>query len=100
MLYKSYRLLIKQAAKYQIMIDAHEPIKPTGIRRTYPNMMTREGTRGMEGVNEDLFADIIVRLGSLVSAAPEIIELDLNPLLGTKKHVTAVDARIRIEKQS
>ncbi|MFT6842204.1 MAG: alpha-glucosidase [Psychroserpens sp.] len=43
-----YRNVLEQAAKYQIMIDAHEPIKPTGIRRTYPNMMTREGTRGME----------------------------------------------------
>ncbi|SFS62739.1 glycoside hydrolase family 97 protein [Lutibacter maritimus] len=43
-----YRKVIEKAAKYQIMINAHEPIKPTGIRRTYPNMMTREGTRGME----------------------------------------------------
>ncbi len=43
-----YRAVVTQAAKYQIMINAHEPIKPTGIRRTYPNMMTREGTRGME----------------------------------------------------
>jgi alpha-glucosidase len=43
-----YRAVIRQAAKHQIMINAHEPIKPTGIRRTYPNMMTREGARGME----------------------------------------------------
>jgi len=43
-----YREVVEQAAKYEIMINAHEPIKPTGIRRTYPNMMTREGTRGME----------------------------------------------------
>lgn len=43
-----YRAVVKSAAKYQIMINAHEPIKPTGIRRTYPNMMTREGARGME----------------------------------------------------
>lgn len=43
-----YRAVVEAAAKYQIMLDAHEPIKPTGIRRTYPNMMTREGTRGME----------------------------------------------------
>ena len=43
-----YRKVVKKAAKYQVMIDAHEPIKPTGISRTYPNMMTREGGRGME----------------------------------------------------
>ena len=45
---RHYRRVVETAAKYHIMIDAHEPIKPTGIRRTYPNMMTREGVRGME----------------------------------------------------
>jgi len=43
-----YRKVVETAAKYQLMIDAHEPIKATGISRTYPNMMTREGARGME----------------------------------------------------
>lgn len=45
---RHYRKVVETAAKYSIMIDAHEPIKDTGIRRTYPNMMTREGVRGME----------------------------------------------------
>ncbi|WP_138429264.1 glycoside hydrolase family 97 protein [Fodinibius saliphilus] len=45
---RHYRNVVKTAAKYQIGINAHEPIKATGIRRTYPNMMTREGVRGME----------------------------------------------------
>lgn len=45
---RHYRKVLETAAKYKIMIDAHEPIAPTGIRRTYPNMMTREGVRGME----------------------------------------------------
>lgn len=57
-----------------------------------------EGTRGQEGVNEEVFAEIIVRLSLLVEAAPEIAEMDLNPLLGTKENLIAVDARIRIEK--
>ncbi|MCK5742650.1 MAG: acetate--CoA ligase family protein, partial [Chlorobi bacterium] len=57
-----------------------------------------KGVRGQEGVDEAKFADIIVRLSALLEAAPEIQELDLNPLLGTMKHVTAVDARIRINK--
>ncbi|MFO8236148.1 MAG: glycoside hydrolase family 97 protein [Bacteroidales bacterium] len=43
-----YREVVKLAHQNEIMIDAHEPIKPTGIRRTYPNMMTRGGVRGME----------------------------------------------------
>jgi len=43
-----YRKVLELAAKNKIMLNVHEPIKPTGIRRTYPNMMTREGARGME----------------------------------------------------
>ena len=43
-----YQKVVETAAKYKIVIDAHEPIKETGIRRTWPNMMTREGARGME----------------------------------------------------
>ena len=57
-----------------------------------------KGVRGKEGVNENIFAEIITRLSKLVEIAPEIAELDLNPLLGTAKNVIAVDARIRIEK--
>ncbi len=43
-----YQKVVELAAKYQIALDVHEPIKETGIRRTWPNMMTREGARGME----------------------------------------------------
>lgn len=45
---RHYQRVVETAARYQLMIDAHEPIKETGIRRTWPNMMTREGARGME----------------------------------------------------
>ncbi len=45
---KHYQKVVETAAEYQIMVNAHEPIKETGIRRTWPNMMTREGARGME----------------------------------------------------
>ena len=57
-----------------------------------------KGARGQEGVNEEIFADIVVRLSALVTIAPEIFEMDINPLLGKKDKVVAVDARIRIEK--
>jgi len=40
--------VVKEAAERQISINAHEPVKDTGLRRTYPNWMTREGARGME----------------------------------------------------
>lgn len=43
-----YRMVVEKAAEHKIMINVHEPIKPTGTRRTYPNMMTREGVRGQE----------------------------------------------------
>lgn len=57
-----------------------------------------KGVRGQEPVNEDLFAETVARVSALVAAAPEIAEMDLNPLLGTPTSITAVDARIRIEK--
>ncbi|QUL38177.1 glycoside hydrolase family 97 protein [Erythrobacter sp. JK5] len=40
--------VVTEAAKRKIAINAHEPVKDTGLRRTYPNWMTREGARGME----------------------------------------------------
>lgn len=43
-----YQKVVETAAKYRVTINAHEPIKETGIRRTWPNMMSREGARGKE----------------------------------------------------
>jgi acetyltransferase len=56
------------------------------------------GTRGKPGINEQKFAEIIVRLSSLLRFATEIKEMDLNPLIGSPDEITVVDARIRIEK--
>jgi acyl-CoA synthetase (NDP forming) len=56
------------------------------------------GTRGKPGINESKFAEIIVRLSSLLRYATEIKEMDLNPLIGSSDNITVVDARIRIEK--
>lgn len=56
------------------------------------------GARGYKGVDEASFADVICRLSALVGVAPEITELDLNPLMGDGTNVVAVDARIRITK--
>lgn len=43
-----YLYNIKEAAKRRISINTHEPVKDTGLRRTYPNWITREGARGQE----------------------------------------------------
>lgn len=43
-----YQRALELAAKYQIMLDVHEPIKGTGLERTWPNLLTREGARGQE----------------------------------------------------
>jgi alpha-glucosidase len=40
--------VVTEAAKHHIAVNPHEPIKDTGLRRTYPNWITREGARGME----------------------------------------------------
>jgi len=45
---RHYRRVIEKAAQYGIMLDVHEPMHDTGERRTYPNMMSREGARGQE----------------------------------------------------
>ena len=57
-----------------------------------------KGTRGQKGINEQKYAEIIVRLSTLLRFAREIKEMDINPLLADENNVVAVDARIRIEK--
>src|SRR5690606_22550264 len=43
-----YQKAVEKAAKYEIAVNAHEPIKATGLRRTFPNIVSREGLRGQE----------------------------------------------------
>ena len=57
-----------------------------------------KGTRGQHGINERKYAEIIVRLSTLLRFATEIKEMDINPLLADEQDVVAVDARILIEK--
>lgn len=45
---RHYRKVIETAARYHVTIDNHEPVMPTGLQRTYPNLMTQEGIRGQE----------------------------------------------------
>lgn len=57
-----------------------------------------KGTRGQQGINEQKYAEIIVRLSTLLRFATEIKEMDINPLLADGNDVIAVDARIFIER--
>ena len=57
-----------------------------------------KGTRGQNGINEEKYAEIIVRLSTLLRFATEIKEMDINPLLADGSDIVAVDARILIEK--
>lgn len=45
---RHYRKVIENAAAHRLAIDNHEPVMPTGLQRTYPNLMTQEGVRGQE----------------------------------------------------
>ena len=57
-----------------------------------------KGTRGQKGINERKYAEIIVRLSTLLRFATEIKEMDINPLLADEQDVIAVDARILVKK--
>lgn len=88
----------------EVLKDVQAGLAPIGITEAKA-MIKRlrgykiiQGVRGQYPVNEDLYADQIARVAALVQAAPEIAEMDLNPLLGSPTAVVAVDARIRIEK--
>ena len=45
---RHHQRVVETAARHRVMVNIHEPIKDTGLRRTWPNLMTREGGRGME----------------------------------------------------
>lgn len=87
--------VLKDVASELVPIDrtiAHTMIKKL---KSYALL---EGVRGQQGIDIDAFETVLIRLSALLQIAPEISELDLNPLLGTAKAVVAVDARININK--
>lgn len=86
---RHYRKVLEKAAEYQIAVNAHEPIKATGIRRTYPNAITREGLRGQEfnawasdGGNPPEHISIVAftrMLAGPIDYTPGIFNIKLNP---------------------
>jgi acetyltransferase len=88
----------------EVLKDVQSALAPVSQEEA-SGMITRlksykiiQGVRGQEGLNEELFAEIITRVSALCLAAPEITEMDINPLMGNMKTLKAVDARIRIVK--
>jgi acetyltransferase len=57
-----------------------------------------KGIRGKKGIDEEKLAVIIVKVSDLVQAAPEIEEMDINPLIATDTDIFSIDSRIRIQK--
>ena len=88
----------------QVLKDVSYGLSPLSYDETYSMIRSLrgypiiKGTRGQRGVDEQQYADIIVRLSTLLRFASEIKEMDINPLVATERGLFAVDARIRIEK--
>jgi acetyltransferase len=88
----------------EVLKDVASGLTPLGkeealfMIRSLKSYKIIKGARGQKGVNEERFAEVILRLSALLKSAPEIMELDFNPLLGKEDSVIVVDARIRIKK--
>lgn len=65
--------------------------------RSLKSYKIMKGARGSKGIDEEAFKKVITSLSGLLAEAPEIFEMDINPLLGTPNKIVAVDARIRVQ---
>ena len=89
----------------EVLKDVSSGLAPLSYEEAYSMIHSLKaykiikGTRGQKGLNERKYAEIIVRLSTLLRFATEIKEMDINPLLADENDVVAVDARIRIEKK-
>ncbi len=97
---RHYRKVLEKAAEHKIMIDAHEPIKATGLRRTYPNTVSREGLRGQEfnawakpnnGPDHTVIVPFTRMLGGPIDYTPGIFDIQIkgNPDRGPIPHTLA-----------
>ena len=82
-----YQYVIEKAADYKIMINAHEAVRPTGICRTYPNMIANESARGTEfqafggsKANHTTLLPFTRLLGGPMDYTPGIFEMDIAKL--------------------
>ena len=95
-----YRRVLEHAAEHQVAVVAHEPIKPTGLRRTYPNMLSREAVRGMEynawstgnPPDHTTILPFTMLLAGPLDYTPGIFQTDLNEFRkGNSTHTTVAN---------
>ncbi|CCG52214.1 Glycoside hydrolase group 97 family protein precursor, putative alpha-glucosidase [Flavobacterium indicum GPTSA100-9 = DSM 17447] len=82
-----YQYVVEKAADYKIMINAHEAVRPTGICRTYPNMIGNEAARGTEfqafggsKANHTTILPFTRQIGGPMDYTPGIFEMDIAKL--------------------
>jgi alpha-glucosidase len=106
---RHHRKVMETAARYGIMVNAHEPIHDTGERRTFPNMMSREGARGQEynawsndGGNPPEHETILFftrLLAGPMDFTPGIFDVTLTRASGTARPPEAPRVRTTLAKQ-
>ena len=88
----------------EVLKDVSSGLAPLSYEEAYSMIRSLrgykilKGMRGQRGINERKYAEIIVRLSTLLRFATEIKEMDINPLLADGDDIIAVDARILVEK--
>lgn len=98
--------VVKAAAKHQIAINPHEPIKDTGLRRTYPNWVAREGARGQEynawgqppnPPEHEAMLAFTRMLSGPMDFTPGIFDLEPNKRAPARADMPRSDPNVRIE---
>ncbi len=87
--------VLKDIQVGMIPISTKEALKMIENLKAFPIL---KGIRGQKGISINSFVENILKVASLLEIAPEIAELDINPLIATTDEIIAVDVRIRIEK--
>ena len=87
--------ILKDVKVKMIPVSKDDAVDMITKLKSYPIL---KGIRGKQGINIEDFGAIINKISALLQIAPEIAELDINPLIATAQGVIGVDVRIRIEK--
>jgi len=87
--------ILKDINVKMVPVSKEEALDMVTKLKSYPIL---KGIRNQKGIDIGKYAEIIKKISDLLQIAPEIAELDINPLLATEKNIIGVDVRIRIEK--